>query len=93
MPDLTYWMAAPMATDGVSIDGYPVQQFTMLATGDDEADFLTMRDHVQAVIGGSIDPDDPGRVVFIGKWRSTSSGEERHEDGKDKFRCHTLLHY
>ena len=84
MPDLTYFMVAPQEPEAGSIDNFPQSYLTMLATGDDDADYEAMEEQAREV--GMKD------ALVIGKWRSSSSGEKQHEDGKDKFRAHELRH-
>lgn len=57
----------------------PELQLTTLATGNDDADIARLLDHADA-------RDWP--TVFVRKWESETSGDEKAANGKEQYRAH-----
>ena len=81
MADLNYWRLVETTEEEKEFTG-PVLEVTMLATGDVLADIQAMTSQAKG-----LDMKNP----IITLWQSTGHGEEKHEDGKDKYRAHTLV--
>lgn len=81
MPDIHYWRLCD-ADDVAAGKGELKEAVTMLATGDVLADLQSLA--AQADAGPWTNP-------FIALFVSTSHGEEKHKDGKDMYRAHTLI--
>jgi len=83
MADLHYWKVFE-GTDADTLlpDADLKPEITMLATGDVLDDINTMRQRAT---------EEKWEKPVIQLFKSGSYGEETMEDGKDKYRCHTLV--
>lgn len=70
----------PDLTYFMATPGYSGQQITMLSTGDADADTEKILEHARGM---------GWEYVVVRKMVSTSSGDEKMEDGKDVFRYHS----
>lgn len=82
MPDLTYWRIIETTDEDFAPNLDMKPELTMLATGDLLDDIKTMLEQAQA---------GPWKHPGIQLLQSSSYGEESTEDGKDKYRQHSLV--